>query len=90
MLQFEVRFLKDICDSTGHPHTVVQRAVRVDAGTPDEALVMAQALFCASERISNWTIRASACDARPLAPVAAIAPPVRPAARPPRRASGPR
>ncbi len=75
MLQFEVRFLKDICDSTGHPHTVVQRAVSVQAPSLDEAVVVAQAMFCAFERIPHWTIRASACDARPLAPAGDAEPP---------------
>ncbi len=65
MMQFEVRFLKDICDSTGHPHTVVQRAIFVNARNHEEALVVAKAMFCETERIANWTIRASACDARP-------------------------
>ncbi len=67
MVQFEVRFLKDICDSTGHPHQVVQRALFVNARTQEEALAIAQTIFCESERISNWTIRANACDARPCA-----------------------
>lgn len=52
---YAVSFCKTVSDDTGHERKVCQRVVEVDADTRTLALVEAKQLFCALERISDWS-----------------------------------
>jgi len=52
---YAASFYKTLSDDTGHERRVCQRVVEVDAGTRTLALVEAKELFCALERISDWS-----------------------------------
>jgi hypothetical protein len=54
MARYEVRFLKDICNDTGHPRCVVQRIVHIDAEDASRAHDQACVLFCGHEKIGHW------------------------------------
>jgi hypothetical protein len=79
MSRYEVRFIKNISDATGHAHRVCQRVVGVEAGDPDSAIVKAKDLFCRLERVGTWTFHADAfeLDCLPAAPAAPAEPNVR-------------
>ena len=62
MSRYEVRFIKNICDATGHDHRVCQRVVGVEAGDADSAIVKAKDVFCLLERVRSWTIHADAFE----------------------------
>ena len=62
MSRYEVRFIKNISDATGHDHRVCQRVIGVEAGDADSAVVKAKDLFCRLERVGRWTIRADAFE----------------------------
>ena len=70
MSRYEVRFIKNISDATGHDHRVCQRVVGVEAGDADSAVVKAKDVFCRLERVRSWTIHADAfeVDCLPAAP----------------------
>jgi hypothetical protein len=54
MARYEVRFLKDICNDTGHPRCVVQHIVRLEAADTTRAHDEACAVFCGHEKIGHW------------------------------------
>ena len=62
MSRYEVRFIKNISDATGHDHRVCQRVVGVEAGDADSAVVKAKDLFCRLERVGSWTSHADAFE----------------------------
>jgi hypothetical protein len=66
MLQFRVRFLKNVSDATGHSHRICQRTVDVKAGDEHVAAGQAKLLFCSLERIGDWSFRADALEVEPL------------------------
>jgi 1,2-phenylacetyl-CoA epoxidase PaaB subunit len=70
MSRYEVRFIKNISDATGHDHRVCQRVVGVEAGDAGSAISKAQDLFCRLERVGSWTVHADAfeLDCLPAAP----------------------
>lgn len=54
MARFEIRFVKDVCNDTGHLRSVLQRALTLEADTAEAAQTQACVLFCASENIGHW------------------------------------
>jgi hypothetical protein len=68
MLSFDVRFIKTVCDDTGHEHRACQAAFTVEAPSLTEAVRRAEVDFCRQKHIHDWTIFADAVEFR--APVA--------------------
>jgi len=62
MPSFGVRFIKTVCDDTGHEHRACQAAFTVDAGSLAEAVQLAEADFCRQKHIHDWTIFADAVE----------------------------
>lgn len=54
MARFEIRFLKDVANDTGHMRSIVQRVINVDAASAEDACAQACALFCKRERVGHW------------------------------------
>jgi hypothetical protein len=70
MPSFEVRFLKTVCDDTGHEHQACQAAFSIDAASLTEAVRCAEADFCRQKHVRDWTIFADAVEFRaPVSPV---------------------
>jgi hypothetical protein len=61
---FDVRFIKTVCDDTGHEHRACQAAFSVDADSLTEAVQRAEADFCSQKRVHDWTIFADAVEFR--------------------------
>ena len=71
MSGFNARFIKRVCDDTGHEHLVCQAAFTVDAPSLSEAVRQAEADFCRQKHVHDWTIFADAVEFRtPSASVA--------------------
>jgi hypothetical protein len=64
MPSFEVRFIKTVCDDTGHEHRACQAAFTVDAASLGEAVQRAEADFCRQKHVHDWTIFADAVEFR--------------------------
>lgn len=64
MLSFDVRFIKTVCDDTGHEHRACQAAFSVQAPSLTEAIKHAEADFCRQKHIHDWTIFADAVELR--------------------------
>ena len=64
MPSFDVRFIKTVCDDTGHEHRACQAAFAVDAASLTEAVQRAEADFCSQKRVHDWTIFADAVEFR--------------------------
>ena len=62
MPSFEVRFIKTVCDDTGHEHRACQAAFTVDAPSLTEAVQQAEADFCRQKHVRDWTIFADAVE----------------------------
>ena len=62
MLSFDVRFIKTVCDDTGHEHRACQAAFSVLAPSLVEAIKQAEAKFCSQKHIRDWTIFADAVE----------------------------
>ena len=58
MAMFHVRFLKDVCNDTGHTRCIVQRALLVEAQDVDAAAEIACGQFGDHESIGDWRLRA--------------------------------
>lgn len=54
MAMFQVRFLKHVCNDTGHMRKILQRAIVVEAAGDAAAGDVARDLFCAREGIGHW------------------------------------
>jgi len=61
---FDVRFMKTVCDDTGHEHRACQAAFTVDAASLAEAVERAEADVCSQKRVHDWTIFADAVEFR--------------------------
>lgn len=61
MLSFDVRFIKTVCDDTGHEHRACQAAFSVQAPSLTE-VKRAEADFCRQKHIHDWTIFADAVE----------------------------
>lgn len=68
MPSFGVRFMKTVCDDSGHEHRACQAAFTVDAASLTEAVQLAEADFCRQKHVRDWTIFADAVEfASPVA-----------------------
>jgi hypothetical protein len=65
MLSFDVRFIKTVCDDTGHEHRACQAAFTVQASSLTEAVKQAETDFCRQKHVHDWTIFADAVEFRP-------------------------
>jgi hypothetical protein len=62
MAHFEVRFLKDVCNDTGHAGCVLQHVISLEAVDAGQARTEACALFCAHEKVGCWQDHADRVD----------------------------
>ena len=62
MLSFDVRFIKTVCDDTGHEHRACQAAFSVLAPSLTEAVKQAEVDFCRQKHVHDWTIFADAVE----------------------------
>lgn len=66
---FEVRFIKTVCDDTGHEHRACQSAFTIEASSLTDAVGRAEADFCRQRHVHDWTIFADGVEFRaPTAP----------------------
>ncbi len=63
---FRVRFLKRVCDATGHEALICQRWFDVHAECEAGAVDDAQGQFRQLERIPDWRLRADRVEAEAL------------------------
>jgi len=61
---FDVRFIKTVCDDSGHEHRACQAAFSVDAASLAEAVERAETDFCRQKRVRDWTIFADEVEFR--------------------------
>jgi hypothetical protein len=71
MLLFDVRFIKTVCDDTGHEHRACQAMFSVQAPSLAEAIKAAEVSFCRQKRIDDWTVFADAVELRSPTSIAA-------------------
>jgi len=64
MASFDVRFIKTVCDDTGHEHRACQAAFTVQAPSLTKAVQRAEADFCRQRHVHDWTIFADAVEFR--------------------------
>jgi hypothetical protein len=64
MPSFDVRFIKTVCDDTGHEHRACQAAFTLEAASLTEAVTRAEADFCRQKKVQDWTIFADAVEFR--------------------------
>jgi hypothetical protein len=64
MPAFDVRFIKTVCDDTGHEHRACQAAFTVEASSLGEAVQRAETDFCRQKHVRDWTIFADAVEFR--------------------------
>ena len=64
MPSFDVRFIKTVCDDTGHEHRACQAAFTVEAPSLTEAVRVPEADFCRQKHVHDWTIFADAVEFR--------------------------
>jgi len=67
MPAFRIKFLKRVCDATGHETIICQRAFEVKARDQDEAIDRAKDCFTVAEAASAWWLRADRIETEPLA-----------------------
>ena len=65
MAAYDVRFMKSICDDTGHERLVCQSRMLVNAPSERKALQKAQNEFCREKNIAGWSSYADAIETRP-------------------------
>jgi hypothetical protein len=64
MPSFDVRFIRTVCDDTGHEHRACQAVFTVEAPSLIEAVRRAEADFCQQKHVRDWTIFADAVEFR--------------------------
>jgi hypothetical protein len=64
MPSFNVRFIKTVCDDTGHEHLACQAAFTVEAPSLTEAVAEAEADFRRRKHVHDWTIFADVVEFR--------------------------
>ncbi|WP_213770502.1 hypothetical protein [Bradyrhizobium sp. dw_78] len=62
MRSFYVRFLKTICDHSGHEHHTCQGSFLIQAGTLAEAIQQAEKDFCLQKQVKDWTMFADTVE----------------------------
>jgi hypothetical protein len=73
MATFEIRYIKKLCDDSGHEHDACQSVTTVEAPTACEALRLAEARVCAEWQLSDWTVFADAIELRATSPLSPVA-----------------
>jgi hypothetical protein len=73
MPSFEIRYVKTLCDDTGHEHNACQSVVTVEAPNAHEALRLAEAQACGRRHLSDWTIFADAIELRTISSMSGVA-----------------
>lgn len=71
MPTFEIRYIKKLCDDTGHEHDACQSVTTVEAPNAHEALRLVESQVCGSRHLSDWTIFADAVELRATSPLRA-------------------
>jgi hypothetical protein len=69
MPTFEIKYIKKLCDDSGHEHVSCQCMTTVEAPTAHEALRLAEAEVCASRHLSDWTLFADTVEVRATSPL---------------------
>jgi RecA/RadA recombinase len=64
MPSFEIKYMKKLCDDSGHEHDACQNIVTLQAPNAHEALRLAEAQVCSHRHLANWTIFADAVELR--------------------------
>jgi hypothetical protein len=54
MALYRVRFLKTVCDATGHEHQICQSAIDVEAESNEAAIARAERLFASRNGACDW------------------------------------
>ena len=63
MPHYHVRFIKNLCDDTGHQHKCVEGTVHIRrARDQDRAMRAAQHRFARSKRVPRWSLYADAVE----------------------------
>jgi hypothetical protein len=70
MPSYRVRFVKVICDATGHEHRTCQSTIEVVADNPELAARSASDLFAARFYGLNWRYYADGVEVEDLEPAA--------------------
>jgi hypothetical protein len=60
MPTFEIKYIKKLCDDSGHEHKACQSVTTAEAPTAHEALRLAEAEVCGCRQLSDWTVFAAA------------------------------
>jgi len=69
MPTFEIRYIKKLCDDSGHEHDACQSVATVEAATAHEAMRLAEQQACGSRHLADWTIFADAIELRATSPL---------------------
>ncbi|QOG22924.1 MULTISPECIES: hypothetical protein [Bradyrhizobium] len=64
MTSFNVRFIKIVCDDTGHEHRACQATFKVDAASLCAAAQQAESDFCKQKSVRDWTVFADVIELR--------------------------
>lgn len=69
MSQHQVRFIKRICDDTGHPYVCTQAVIEIrQAHTRDRAIQAAKHKFARMRKIKHWGMHADTFEVKDMAP----------------------
>jgi hypothetical protein len=66
---FDVRFIKTVCDDTGHEHRACQATFTVEAPSLTDAVRQAESDFCRQRHVHDWTVFADAVEFRSPPPI---------------------
>jgi len=64
MTRFHIRFLKKICNDTGHECVTCQGEFLVDSASAGQALEEAEAAFCEARKTDRWDLFADTAELR--------------------------
>jgi hypothetical protein len=73
MATFEIRYIKRLCDDSGHEHDTCQSITMVEAPTAHDALRLAEQKACGSRQLADWTLFADAVELRATSPLGSAA-----------------
>lgn len=65
---YDLRFLKIVCDDTGHDRLVCQWQLQVEAPDAETAARLGEAEFCRRHRSADWTLHADTLEVVALQP----------------------
>jgi hypothetical protein len=69
MPTFEIRYIKKLCDDSGHEHDACQSLTTIEAPSAHEALRLAEVEVCGSRQLADWTIFADTVELRATSPL---------------------